>query len=427
MKISLRPLKMLLPFLLVLCLEQVFWEFFIDDSDNPLLIRFELVILCLGFATACWYWRRMEAAMSGALLLTMGYLLVLMLESYAMHGTWVVYPHVFFKVMVLFLMYGTYGYYLRRGLPPLKPLVAVLFVVMFLNLAFIHPEALSIQGFLDTERGFSSSSALMLVLPTLLCLNWYLQRGRGLPLLMFFAGLGLIIFLQHRSVWMTMLLALAVNLLLLWRRVPEVRFVPRRVVLLLLLPATVVVMGGLATVLDNPEVLKKFEASYEDITKADTQGTGSWRFKQMRAYEPLVAERPLLGWRLAGFEVPMQFYDPTSDAPMWPDGTGHHFHSFYLDRLFYFGWGGLLLVLVPLFMQIIKRLTHPEPLTVEIAALISLVVGCLAFGLSYDWPNYLYALLGLVLAATAQPGPVPAVPEPVPDINAESVYQVVSY
>ncbi|WP_210520975.1 O-antigen ligase family protein [Hymenobacter terricola] len=421
MKLSLRPFKMLLPLLLACGLEQAFWEFLVKDSDDSNLLHYELAMLILGLGTVLWYWKRLEPTMSRAVLCTMAYLLGMMLESYATHGTWIIYLHVFSKVLSLFMIYGTYAYYYNRGMPPLKQFVGILFVVLLLNLAFIHPEALSLKAFLDNDRGFSATSALMLLLPTMLCLNWYLQRGNGLTMGLFLMGLGLIIFLQHRSVWMATLMALPVNLLVL-RRVPSARFSLHRVSALVLVPLAILFVGGLATVLQNPAVIKKFETSYEDITKADKQGTGSWRIKQMESYQPLVAERPLMGWRLEGFEVPMQFYDPTSDLPMWADGTGHHFHSFYMDRLFYFGWLGLLLAIVPLFVQIVRRLAYPAPLTAEAAALVGLFAGCLVFGLSYDWPPYMYPLLGLMLAATARPKAAPAAPQPtvIPEPSSRS-------
>lgn len=410
MIISTRPLK-LLPLLLVLGGEQVAWEFFYKDADEPVLVTYRTLLLVLSLGLALWYWRRMERAIGVTMLLVVAYLGWLALESYATHGQWIAHMHVFSKVITLFVVYGIYGYYYQRGLPPFGVLVGIMYVALVLNLLLVHPEALSLQAFLDTERGFSAGAALMLVLPALLCLNWYLQRGNLLLLGIFFGSLALIVFLQHRSVWLTMLVALPLNLLLLWWRVPSARFSPQRLVLLVVLPVALAGVGGLATILQNPAITKKFVGNYEDITHADKQGTGNWRFQQMQAYEPLVAERPLLGWRQEGFDLPMQFFDPASDQPMWPDGTGHHFHSFYMDRLFYFGWVGLLLVVVLPFIQVIRRLAHPAPLTAEAAALVALAAGCLVFGLSYDWPVYLYAFQGLLLAAMALPAPV-AAPQP---------------
>lgn len=420
MKISVRPLKLLLPLLLVFFTESGFNEFFFTSPDDPLLIQYNLAVLVLSLGVAGWYWRRMEPVVRWGMLLTVVYLLALLLEAYSMGA---VYIHVFSKVLVLFVLYAAYGFYYQRGLPPMKLVAGVMLIVLILNLFIEHPEAVSVRAFLEHDRGFSATAALMLVLPTVLCLNWYLQRGNLLVLAFFFIGLAMIVFLQHRSVWITTLIALPVNLLLLAWRVPSVRFSLQRVLLLVLLPVVVGIVGGLATVLGNPEVMKKFENNYEDITQAETQGTGNWRLQQMQAYQPVIAARPLAGWRLQGFELPVQFYDPSSDQPMWPNGTGHHFHSFYLDRLFYFGWLGLLLVVMLPCVQVIKRLGHRAPLSVEAPALIGLLVGCLVFGLSYDWPAYLYALLGLLLVATAQPGPAPVAAPlvPAPEPAAEPV------
>ncbi|WP_310392822.1 O-antigen ligase family protein [Hymenobacter sp.] len=420
MKISFRPLKLVLPLLLVFFLDQAFWEFFFDVDNASVLKPYEWGVLGAGVGAALWYGRRLEPAVGRGLLLTGAALLGLLLESYATHGTWLVYMHVFSKVLVLFLIYGICGCYRQQGLPPLGLLVGVLFGALLLNLAAVHPEALSLRAFLDHERGFAASSALLLVLPALLCLNWYLERGRLLALGVFFVALGLIVFLQHRSVWLAMLVGLLVNLGVVARRVPSARLSLHRVALLVLLPVAVGAVGGLATVLGNPDVIKKFETSINDIVKPDKRGTGNWRLRQQEAYRPLVAERPLLGWRLKGFEVPMQFYDPTSDQPMWADGTGHHFHSFYMDRLFYFGWAGLLLVVVLPIAQIIRRLGHPAPLTAEAAALVGLFSGCLVYGLSYDWPIYLYALVGLLLAAITRPAPPAEAPLVVPRPEPES-------
>lgn len=422
MTLSLRPTKLLLPLLLAYASEQLLWEFALPSSDDPALRLLELALLALGLGGSVLYWRRLEPLVRTFLLLNVAYLLALMLESYATHGTWLVYMHVFSKVLLVFVLFGTYGYYRRYGLPPLRTLAVLLLAVFGLNLLVVHPEALSLHSFLSHERGVTGSSALVLVLPTLLCLNWYLGSGRRLPLLLCLAGLGLIVFVQHRSVWLTTLTALPLNLLLLWRRGGAFRFRAGRVALLLGLPLVLGSVGGLATVLGNPEVMKKFEHNYEDIAHADKQGTGNWRILQMEAYRPLVAERPLLGWRLEGFELPMQFYDPSSDEPMWPDGTGHHFHSFYLDRLFYFGWLGLLLLLTLPFMQFIKRVANPTPLPVECIAVLSSMAACLVFGLSYDWPLYLFALMGLALAAASQPPAVASPPpRPVPAAARELV------
>ncbi|UOQ76606.1 hypothetical protein MUN84_19065 [Hymenobacter sp. 5516J-16] len=70
------------------------------------------------------------------------------------------------------------------------------------------------SAFLENERGFDVTSAFLLLLPALYYFNQYLSRG-GLPqLVVFFVLLALIVFLQHRTVWLTTALALVLNVLL---------------------------------------------------------------------------------------------------------------------------------------------------------------------------------------------------------------------
>ena len=137
MKKSFRALVLLLPLLLVFFDEPVFWGYFFETSADPTLRLVELLTTGLGLAAALWYWRRMEPVVRGAMLLTVIYLLALVLESYAAYGTWVAYGHVFSKVLVLFTLYGTYGFYHRRGLPSLKLLVGVVKVYTTVLLGFL--------------------------------------------------------------------------------------------------------------------------------------------------------------------------------------------------------------------------------------------------------------------------------------------------
>jgi O-antigen ligase len=227
----------------------------------------------------------------------------------------------------------------------------------------------------------------------------------------FLVCLGMVVFLQHRTVWIAAAVSLPVNLLLL-RRVQGVRFSLQRILMLSVLPLLTVLVGGLATVLENPAVVKKLEASIEDIQNPDKQGTGNWRMQQYEAYQPFIAERPILGWRQEGFELPVQFYSTDTNAPIWENFTGHHFHSFYLDRVFYFGLLGVLLALAVPVVLVVKHLMRPGYLTAETVALLACFANLLVYSISYDWAPYHYALLGLMLAAIAEPIPLPVATPP---------------
>jgi O-antigen ligase len=168
-------------------------------------------------------------------------------------------------------------------------------------------------------------------------------------------------------------------------------------------------------VLNNPEVVTRMQTNVEDMANADKQGTGSWRLKQLESYVPYVQDRPIAGWRLEGFELPMQFYDPSNDQPMWPDHTGHHFHNFYLDRAFYFGILGILMVVLIPIIRVVQRLFQRGPMRADTALLIAYFGCLLVFGTSYDWSTYHFGLLGLLLAAVAEPEPQA---EPLPAYEA---------
>ena len=420
MKINFR-FRHVLPMLLVLLTDRAFTEFVIKEDDNPALGLYNYAVTGVSLLIITLYFRHLSPVMRRWLLVVLAATGALALESYNGWGTPFVYPHVFAKLLALLPIFAMYAYYRYHPLP-MGLLMALVLVGLAVSMALFHPDALSLTAFLDTERGFNVTSAFLLVLPALYYFNQYVTQGGLLRLALFFVILGLIVFLQHRTVWLTATLALAVNgALLLARRIEGARLSMNRLLPVLLLPLLAGLLGGTAIVLDNPQVLHKLESNVEDITHADKQGTGSWRLKQWEAYQPFVDEHPVAGMRLEGFELPMQFYGD-GDHPVWADRTGHHFHSFYLDRLYYFGILGVLLVLAVPVWQLARRLWQPVPFTACTAALASFACCSLLYGISYDWPPYLYGLIGLTMAVAA-PVALPARPrvadpaaQPEPDL-----------
>jgi hypothetical protein len=420
MKISLRFLY-LLPVLGVICTDRAFTEFVFPDEDTPMLALYGLMLMAVALANTVLFFRRMEPLMKNWLLLIIAVLFALSLESYAGWHSWMVYPHVFNKFLVMLHLFSVYAFHRRFGLPPFGQLMGLILLGLVLNLLIYHRDALSLSAFLGNERGFGSTQALLLLLPTLYYFNQYLTFGGMMRLLLFFSGAVLIIFLQHRSVWVTMGAALALNAVLLaFGRVAGAQINTKRLLPMVMLPVIVLISGGIV-VLSDPKITRKLERSIQDIMNPTDQGTGSWRMKQFKAYTPFMHEYPIAGMRLKGFELPIQFYtladDGGGDEPVWEDLTGHHFHSFYVDRIFYFGILGVLLtVLVPVIL-FVRRLIFPVPLSPPAAALTIFALSSLVYSISYDWPMYLFAVWGLAVAAAVLPVrrtmPVPAkLPEP---------------
>jgi hypothetical protein len=408
MKINLRFI-LILPLLAVLATNAAFWEFIYGpqvDQEPEGVKLYTYALFALSVASIVLYGRYMEPLIRKWMYVVLACIGGLMLESYADQGSWMAYPHVFSKLFVLLIMFGIYAFHRRFGLPSMSQLIGALVFVLLANLLVFHRDSLSLSAFAENERGFGSAAAYLFVPVTLYCLNRYLTHGNILMLLSFFVCLPLIIFLQHRSVWIATAIAVPLDLLLL-ARTPGAKFSFTKVVMLVGLPAILGSLGVTMVVLNNPEVVTRMQKNVEDMANADKQGTGSWRLKQIESYMPLVYDRPVAGWRLEGFEVPMQFYDPSNDQPMWADHTGHHFHNFYLDRAYYFGVIGIFMVLLVPLIRVGQRVFQRGPMRADTAALIAYFGCLLVFGASYDWSTYHFGLLGLLLAAVAEPEPAP--------------------
>ncbi|RZK24656.1 MAG: O-antigen ligase domain-containing protein [Hymenobacter sp.] len=427
MKINL-SFMLTLPMLAVLATNAAFWEFIYGpqvDQEPGGVKNYTYALFALSVLALILYTRYMEPLIRKWMWVVLAAIGGLMLESYADQGSWLAYPHVFSKLFMLLIIFGVYAFHRRFGLPSMGQLIGVLTFVLMANLLSFHRDSLSLSAFAENERGFGSSSAYLFVLVTLYCLNRYMTKGGLLMLLSFFFCLPLIIFLQHRSVWIATVIALPLDALLLLRA-PGARFSFPKLLGLVALPTIIGSLGIFLIVLNNPEVVTRMQTNVEDMANADKQGTGSWRLKQLESYVPLVQDRPIAGWRLEGFEVPMQFYDPSNDQPMWPDHTGHHFHNFYLDRAFYFGIIGILMVLLVPIIRVVQRLFQRGPMRPDTALLIAYFGCLLVFGTSYDWSTYHFGLLGLLLAAIAEPEPgAPPLPTDEPAISAAEPAELV--
>jgi hypothetical protein len=63
-----------------------------------------------------------------------------------------------------------------------------------------------------------------------------------------------------------------------------------------------------------------------------------------------------------------------------------------------------MVVLIPI-IRVVQRLFQRGPMRADTALLIAYFGCLLVFGTSYDWSTYHFGLLGLLLAAVAEPEP----------------------
>jgi hypothetical protein len=252
MKINLHFL-LILPMLAILATNAAFWEFIYGPQidQEPGGVKVYTYALFGGFTLAIILWGRyMQSLERWWLWVTLAAIGGLMLESYADTGSWLVYPHVFSKLFMLLIMFGTYAFYRRYGLPSMGQLMGALTFVLLANLVVFHRDSLSLSAFAENERGFQSSSAYLLVPVALYCLNRYLTHGGVVVLFGFFFCLPLIIFLQHRSVWIATVIAIPIDLWLM-RRSPSARFSFPQLLALVVLPGILGSLGVTAVVLNE--------------------------------------------------------------------------------------------------------------------------------------------------------------------------------
>jgi hypothetical protein len=322
-------------------------------------------------------------------------LVIFMLESYYNYYSFMKYPHVFSKVLVYFLV--PFSFISFKNPKPEYLLHGAYFVVIafILNLIIYKTEVLTLQSFVNTERGFTAQTTYFILLPTLLFLNLYLRDRKMIYLILLMILLFFILYLQHRTVWLSTLFALSVNFMLIRKAdfsFPLSAFTP--FIAIPLVAGFLLFSFVLST---NPEVMDKLVERVEDIQNVESQGTGSWRLEQFKSYWPFIEDNLAIGMRLRGFELPIQFYHAEAGIAFFDDGTGHHFHSFYVDRLFYFGILGLVMVL-PLIFYFINIVRKKYMLSAEQISLVAYIASGLIFGISYNLPTFYFGILGIAIS-----------------------------
>lgn len=352
-----------------------------------------VIVFC--FAATILFVGRMSPFMQK---LAIAYYLLFMtysMESYLKYGSFLKYPHVFSKLMAVFLMFFLYNYFRNVTVKQFRVINYLIFFAFMVNLLWLKREILSIGAFVNTVRGFGSNSVLFLVLPLLYFFNDYFKRKTFISLLLFLLMLGFILFLNHRSVWIASIVALFINILLLKKTDIELKltdFLP-----IITVPSIAFILIFSLVISANPEIIETIVERIADIQNAETQGTGSWRLEQFYSYLPYIQDNLLIGMRFEGFELPVQFFHAEAGTAVFAANTGHHFHSFYVDRVFYMGMFGLFLLLLPFFYLFIN-IFRKSVVTSEQAILVSFVAGGLIYGFSYNLPVYFFGLLGIAVA-----------------------------
>jgi hypothetical protein len=137
------------------------------------------------------------------------YFAFLCLESFYDYQTPLKYLHVSSKIMVCLSIFGVYGFYKGFGDKiTIKGLIFFILLGFALNAILVNSRAFSLGAFLANDRGLASESVYLLIIPLLYNLNSFMKTNNVVNMLSFFILFGIIMFLQHRTVWISMGFAL---------------------------------------------------------------------------------------------------------------------------------------------------------------------------------------------------------------------------
>jgi hypothetical protein len=323
----------------------------------------------------------------------LAYLATLIFESLYLYNSFLMYPHVISKLFDLFVVLALLSSFKDRTRPNFHLMIHFIVLGLIMKIA-INPSMLSPQAFVDHDRGLPAGSVFLLSLPCLYYFNQYVTSQKMGFLLLFLFLLIFIFIANHRTVWVTLTFSLFVNLILIRK---NKKFKISKMIPAILLVIIVSVYTMILAMSYSSEIEEKFMTNVTNILNPTEDGTGSWRVLQMESYWPIVENNIFTGLRWKGFEVPIQFFHPDAGTPYFEDGTGHHFHSFYFDKLFYFGILGLILFLVPVVLPVVLVLWHKLILNnVQLSFFIFSLSG-LVYGISYFLPFSFWFTLGITL------------------------------
>jgi hypothetical protein len=352
----------------------------------------------IAAATTFLFVKNFSPYMKKWLLVITIYLLILMLESFHDYSSFFQYPHVFLKIFNFYLMFCIYGFYKKYlDKAPILDITAWLILIFYVIAAVtIKRETFSMSAFSENRRGFNSTEVYIFIISFLYFFNKYFYNKKFINILIFFIILTLVVFSNQRTVWASTLIGFILNIIFISRSNFRINMGALAPVFLMVSIVLIVVSTVIIT---NEEIMKTFEKRMKGFTQADNDdegGTAAWRRQQWESYLPVVEQNILFGLRLKGFEHPVLFHH--FEGGEWVN-TGHHFHSYYLDKLFYFGIIGLLISTVPLYFYILKLIFFVRKFIIsEQIILVSYIMTFAVFGIGYDIPFPIYGFVGLGFA-----------------------------
>jgi O-antigen ligase len=326
-------------------------------------------------------------------ILLLMYFIVLIFESVYHYDSFMMYPHVISKFFDLFVVLAIYAIYVHRRIPNFS-LIMIFIILGLLMQISLNPSMISLQAFVAHDRGLPAGSVYLLSLPCLYYFNQYITSQKIGFLLIFLFLLLFILIANHRTVWVTLSFSLLVNITLIRK---NEKFKIGKMLPAVFLVMAVSVYTLILAISYSPKVEEKILTNVTNILNPTEDGTGSWRLQQIQSYLPIVEKNFITGMHWKGFELPIQFYHPEAGTAFFEDGTGHHFHSFYFDILFYFGIVGLIIFIIAMVLPVITVISNRLSLNnLQLSFFIFSLSG-FVYGLSYTLTFAYWLILGITI------------------------------
>jgi len=263
-------------------------------------------------------------------------------------------------------------------------LVLFLFNQLILGNIFNHQ-------FNSEIRSTTAGETYYLVIPLLYFYNLFLLKNERKYFIYFILTFAFIILLFHRTVWITSSISILINTLII-RKYNSINF--SKLTLYLVPSVAIIVIATILFVLNSPKVLLSISDSFNDIQNANSQGTGGWRSEQRDHYLELVADHPILGWTIDGYDKGEVMTTEDSD---WLDKKGNFIHSGYVNALYNFGIVGLFMQYsLLLFINILLVRHSDKSNPVDLCLLIFSLSGWI-FSWSYQLPEFFWGFMGIAL------------------------------
>ena len=318
------------------------------------------------------------------------YYAILFATSFYIYGTPLKYPHIILYISGYFIAL-TFYCVVSEYLQPRR-------LIRYVNISvcayvYFH-EILARKGMIalgPEGRALSAGTIFLLMIPTLFLMLEFIQTWGVRPLFFLILNLAIILIEGHRTIWVTLIFT-STTILLIYPKYGQKKIGSRFVLtyLSILLALGVVPLVFELLSFSKMESIQHLAERFSEIyTFTKRKGSGSWRLQQYKYYMTYIRRHLYFGTQFKGFEIPA-LYGMSKDS-------GHHFHSGYLESLFYHGIWGLFLIYYPIAIYLVNffrtKLTTDENIIV-----FAFLASSFVFSLSYRLTYPFFVILGIGLA-----------------------------